>query len=313
MEHERAMTHTDHSSLDARQTRALTSLAALAVGDAFGERFFAQPAVWMSWVEAGQVSAPRPWLWTDDTAMAMSIVEILIDHDEIDADALAGAFAHRYAAEPWRGYGGGAHRLLQAICQGARWQDAAGSLFDGQGSFGNGGAMRAGPLGAYFADASDDLIVAQAEASARVTHANVEGVAGAVAIAMAAASLWRTREAGAEAARAQLWADVLTHTPAGWTRDNLDKAHNTPRDAHLETAVARLGNGTQVAAFDTVPLCVWLMARHIDDMEAALWETATALGDRDTTCAIVSSALAMRAPETLPESWQRSTEPLSSP
>lgn len=300
----------EHSTRDARLARARTSLNALVVGDAFGERFFVPSAVWMSWVEARQVTAPRPWLWTDDTAMALSIVEVLAAHDGIDEAALIGAFARRYAEEPWRGYGGGAHRLLQSVLNGASWADAAGALFDGQGSFGNGGAMRAGPLGAYFADASPEEIVAQALASARVTHAHVEGGAGAVAIAIAAASLWQTRGEGADIARERLWSDVLTHTPESWTRDGLQKAHHTATDAALETAIARLGNGSQVAAFDTAPLCVWLMARHLDDMEAALWETATALGDRDTTCAIVASALAMRTPDTLPVLWRHHTEPL---
>lgn len=51
-------------------------------------------------------------------------------------------------------------------------------LFYGQGSYGNGAAMRVAPLGAYFAD---DLALAtqQARLSAEVTHAHAEGLIGA--------------------------------------------------------------------------------------------------------------------------------------
>ena len=54
---------------------------------------------------------------------------------------------------------------------------------------GNGGAMRAAPLGAYFAD---DLVLCAdaARNSALVTHTHPEGVAGTIAVAMAAAMAW---------------------------------------------------------------------------------------------------------------------------
>lgn len=47
------------------------------------------------------------WRWTDDTAMALSVVEELIRWGAIDSDRLAVAFARRYADDPVRGYGRG--------------------------------------------------------------------------------------------------------------------------------------------------------------------------------------------------------------
>src|SRR5881394_3666155 len=69
----------------------------------------------------------------------------------IEQDALATGFAREYARDPRRGYGGTAHGILRAIGEGTSWQTAAGRVFDGQGSCGNGGAMRSAPIGAYFA------------------------------------------------------------------------------------------------------------------------------------------------------------------
>ena len=109
---------------------------------------------------------PRgPWEWTDDTEMACNLVAELRDHGgDIDQDRLAAAFADR--CEPYRGYGAGAFTILRKIRQGAPWKEAAGAAFNGQGSCGNGAAMRIAPLGAYYAD-DPKTLTAQAIKQAR--------------------------------------------------------------------------------------------------------------------------------------------------
>ena len=74
------------------------------------------------------------------------MVEILKQYSHIEQDALARAFARRFTEEPYRGYGGGAWKLLHQISLGADWREAAPKLF-GRGSFGNGAAMRVAPVG----------------------------------------------------------------------------------------------------------------------------------------------------------------------
>lgn len=46
-------------------------------------------------IERRAVPAP-PWFFTDDTLMALSILEILAEHREIKPDSLAISFAARY-------------------------------------------------------------------------------------------------------------------------------------------------------------------------------------------------------------------------
>ncbi len=53
---------------------------------------------------------------------------------------------------------------------------------------GNGGAMRAAPIGAYFADDLDKVLY-HARASAKLHMQHIEGIAGAMAVAAAAALL----------------------------------------------------------------------------------------------------------------------------
>lgn len=81
---------------------------------------------------------PPPWPYTDDTEMALGIVEVLRRQGCIEQDDLADIFAHRYGLNLYRGYGARAYSVLEAIGDGESWQTASGSIFDGMGSMGNG-------------------------------------------------------------------------------------------------------------------------------------------------------------------------------
>lgn len=59
---------------------ARRSLLGLAVGDACGETMFGPPQEVGRRVAKRLISTRRPWRWTDDTAMALSIVEVLGRH-----------------------------------------------------------------------------------------------------------------------------------------------------------------------------------------------------------------------------------------
>src|SRR5262249_49337517 len=74
---------TDHQD---RMQRALLSLDGLSVGDAFGERFFGNPRVAERRIEHRD-PPPPPWAYSDDTAMALSIVRCLKRYREIDREA----------------------------------------------------------------------------------------------------------------------------------------------------------------------------------------------------------------------------------
>jgi ADP-ribosylglycohydrolase len=76
----------------------------------------------------------------------------------------------------------------------------------------------------------------------------------------------------------------------------------------MERAVKVLGTGRQIAAFDTVPYCLWVVANPGGGYEDALWRTVAGGGDRDTTCAIVGGILG--AHQHVPEGWLSRREPL---
>jgi ADP-ribosylglycohydrolase len=285
--------------------RARTALEGLSVADAFGEQLLhCGPVARQLALDHRAAPVGRQWMWTDDTAMAISIVEILDAWGEIDPERLARVFAQRYYREPARGYGGGAHQILSAIATGDSYEVAARSVFGGQGSCGNGGGMRSAPVGAYFAD---DLaaVVEQAARSAAPTHAHPDGIAGAIAIAVAAARVF----AGERDPRALLEA-VVAHTPPGPTRDGVRRAIRLLGEEPIRVA-AELGNGSRVIASDTVPFAVWCAASHLADYAAACWACGSVGGDIDTTCAMVGGIIVGAVGvDGIPLEWRSCREPL---
>jgi len=290
-----------------RRERMLTSLEGLSVGDAFGETFFSNPEV-VGWLIEQRALSESPWPWTDDTAMALSIVHILQERGTIDEDALMADFARRYQAK--RGYGPAMHDVLRNARAGLPWREEVAGLFDGCGSYGNGAAMRVAPLGAYFAD-DLDMVAAQAARSATVTHTHPEGIAGAIAIAIAAALACRARSDGAAPTRREFIDRIVPYVPDSHLRSRIRLAKVLPLGCSVQTAITALGNGSLVSAQDTVPFCLWCAGECFSNYEEALWKTVSGLGDRDTTCAIVGGIVACYTGiEAIPSAWRESREPL---
>jgi len=303
MTHEAAMNDELHIE---RMRRAAQSLEGLSCGDAFGERFFLPDAVAHSMIQERAIPAP-PWFYTDDTVMALSIIETLAEHHEINPDTLAVNFAGRYDAS--RGFGPAMHKLLPAIRrQPQLWRTEAAALFRGEGSYGNGSAMRVPPLGAYFAD-DPERITDQASFSSIPTHSHKEAVAGAIAVAVATGLAWRMKNAGELPNSREFLEYVHRHVPDSYVRKGIKNAIDLSPEALADTAVARLGNGSAVTAPDTVPFALWCAARHLGNYEEALWVTVSGLGDRDTTCAIVGGIVVMYGGiESIPSQWLQHRE-----
>ncbi len=280
------------------------ALNGLAVGDAFGAQFFVPenlPALREHRLPPGE------WPWTDDTEMACSVHRAVLEHRTVDQDGLARSFAEHHDFD--RGYGAAMNRTLRLIRQeGGDWRTLAAGLFDGQGSWGNGAAMRVAPLGARYPD-EPARAARQAALSAEVTHTHPEAVAGAVAVAVAAA---RAAHARTEPLTGmQLLDTVLQHTPPSRVREAAIEARALLDQPHAELAAHRLGNGRQVSALDTVPFTLWCAARNLTDYQAALWACASVGGDVDTTCAIVGGIVAARVgTEGIPPEWRDQVETL---
>jgi ADP-ribosylglycohydrolase len=277
--------------------RARQSLEGLSVGDGFGQRFFRPEA---EAFVALRTLPSTPWYWTDDTEMALSIFDELQEHQGIDPDSLAQKFVKRFDSR--RGYGSGAMQWMHAVAMGEHWRDAGLNLFEGMGSYGNGAAMRVSPVGAYFSG-DPEKAREEAQKSAIVTHAHPEGQAGAIAIAVAASIVSAPNSpTGHDLLRA-----VAAFVPEGDTRSIILRGTQLSTDS-VEGVARVLGCGYNISSQDTVPFALFAAAHHLHDFEAALWWTVAALGDRDTTCAMVGGIVSLCTK--IPEKWLKAREAL---
>ncbi len=227
---------TDHFD---RVERMQLSLDGLGLGDALGEMLSYHSANAQKRLTENALPA-GPWFHTDDTEMAISIVAVLKSHGELNQDALARRFARRFERDPDRGYGSMTRIQLREINAGAKWREMSANAFGGQGSMGNGGAMRVAPLGAYFAadlagcsDAARD--------SALVTHTHPEGVAGTIAVAVAAAMAWQLKDAPQVDYAQQFFTEILRLMPESKVRRGIFLASQTPTEIPAQEIARSLG------------------------------------------------------------------------
>ncbi|MEV6395834.1 ADP-ribosylglycohydrolase family protein [Streptomyces sp. NPDC051907] len=292
---------TADSSRDRRFERALDSLRGLSVGDALGSQFFVPsnyPLLKRRELPSG------PWQWTDDTEMACSVLAVLAGHGRVEQDALARSFAEHHDFD--RGYGPAVNRMLRLIREGGDWRELAAALFKGQGSWGNGSAMRIAPLGAWYAD-DPEQATHQAEISSYTTHQHREAVVGAMAVA-AAAALVAAPEGPPEPGA--LLDQVIALVPRSAVGAGLRRARDMLDYNDAGTVAAVLGSGRRTSAHDTVPFALWSAARALGDFERVFWTTAQVGGDVDTTCAIACGVVSAGKGGQPPAQWLEQTESL---
>ena len=160
--------------------RFVGCMLGLALGDAMAAPYeggVLERAVW------ALLSVGKGLVWSDDTQMSMALAGSLIRNGRVEQHDLAASWAQ--AMEWRRGYGPGVAKLLKKVRAGEDWRAANRAVFP-DGSFGNGAAMRAAPVGLFY-HRKPDLIRFEAERSAEITNAHPLGMEGAVLIAHAAA------------------------------------------------------------------------------------------------------------------------------
>lgn len=290
---------------ETRLERAREVLEGLSVGDAMGELFGLYTLTPEEQYKQRELP-PAPWRISDDTNMALSVVSTLRQYKAINQDALAASFVAHH--DESLNYNMGIEVWVSRMQRGLGWKEAAQSLFDSEGSYGNSSAMRVGPVGAYFAD-DMGKVVEQARLSAEVTHQHPEGIAGAIAVAVAAAVAWSHR--GQSLTRRALLAQVMEQTPVGAVRAGLRRAYDMPDGVSQADAILRLGNGDRLTAHDSVPFALWTAAKNIGNYEEAIWQCVRAGGDVDTISAIVGSVVVAHAGKAaIPPEWVRMRAPL---
>src|SRR5262249_8629839 len=138
-----------------------------------------------------------------------------------------------------------------------------------------------------------------------------EGIAGAIAVAVAAAQAVRFAEA-AEMPNVDVFLDsIIPLVPDSEVLSGIVKSRNLSEICPPIRAAGILGNGTGISCQDTVPFCLWSAGRNLGGFVDAMWETVSVLGDIDTNCAIVGGDVASHVGfEGVPSEWINNREPL---
>lgn len=187
------------SHVDTCLSRLAGAALGTMIGDALGmpvegwpaERIQARHGRLSSFV-AGRLPAGS---YTDDSQMMIAILETLAQGRGLDTGYLAGRFVAHF--EPWRGYGGRIAGVMRRLAAGLPWSQA------GTDSYGNGGAMRVGVLGAAMAQ-DPAALESAALAQCRITHQHPQALAGALAQAWGVALAYRWGERGSRPPQAQV-------------------------------------------------------------------------------------------------------------
>lgn len=281
--------------------RAAGCVVASAIGDALGAPYeFGGPLADDVTPDFGPGPlGHEPAEWTDDTAMAVPILEAAARGDSLlDADVLTG-IVHRWLdwARDAKDVGTQTAAVLDRLDPDAGEsdaRDAARDVHDETGhSAGNGSLMRTHPVAlAFLADGREPDLAEAAGRIARLTHAEDDNVDAVV-----------------------LWTITLRHAIRTGELDPflglswLEAGHRRRWQALIEEALAEgrhprdftQGNGWVVRAFQAA-LCAVAGAR---DVRTAWYRAIRGGNDTDTVAAIAGSlAGALWSLENVPESWR---------
>ncbi len=283
------------------QDKFLGGLIGCALGDAIGElafRYRTEERLQQAIAQSTQLR------YTDDTAMAIGLASSLTERGTIDAQHLGDTFRKNYGREPWRGYASGPPTIFRQVeSGGVTYAEAAKELFGGEGSFGNGAAMRVVPVGLFYHGSPS--LYAKVRSSAEVTHAHALGIDGAAIIARAVSL---ATEPGPPLEWEPFLDDLIALAQTSEMRARLKSAGEAIRARTPPQEVGmRLGPG--VAAHQSVPFAIYAFLSHPQSFTACLFCAALNSGDRDTVAAMACSISgAYLGIDALPREWQEKLE-----
>ncbi len=277
-------------------------LTGVAVGDALGAPLEGKPVVAVEdWLAIS--NGTERLRFTDDTHMTFGVIESLLATDDFDGGHLARIFIRDFDAEPWRGYGAGPPAVFAQIKAGVSWHQAGKSLYDYEGSFGNGAAMRVAPIGLRYHD--DPARAADvARLSASITHAHRLGKEGAAFQAVAVAV--------AVGSSSSLDPESFVEEIISYVRDR-DMVEAAQRVLSLvdtadpEHAATMIGNG--IAAIEAVPAALFAFLVKRGSFSNTI-EFAVRMGGDTDTIASMAGALAGAhlGYDAIPQGWKDRVE-----
>jgi len=253
-------------------------LAGLALGDALGAPFEGLHAPLSRGFKAFSEHLPNVLKYTDDTEMAIGVAESLVEKGGLDPDDMALKFVKNF--DPSRGYGMGTVAVLGMIRLGTSWRDANRAVFP-DGSFGNGAAMRAAPIGLFYANSPEALRDATFRASS-ITHDHPLAKEGALLITYAVAGIVGGKKN----------TEILDGLSGIVETDKFKEKLGIIKEfighpISCEAVMKRLGNS--VLAEESAPTALYAYLREGRDYLKCIRLCICIGGDTDTICAMAGA------------------------
>ena len=270
-------------------SKTIATLVGCAIGDALGNPFEMKPAsnpLLMSWdglfKAGGTFWQGEPGQYTDDTLMSIALSKSLIQCGEFDPEDVAREYLAWYNTKNTRGIGSTTAESIVNLKLGKTWTDS-GALFqpDGTPTGGNGTAMRASPIGLFYRNEPEMLMISAVK-DATITHNSHEPKMGSVAVALATALLANgtTDTMDVMETVAEIISDSEVKERLVMAMDNLKNG------VEPEQALAEIGTSGYVV--HTVGAAFYCLGAT-DNFKDAVVMAVKAGGDTDTTAAIVGA------------------------
>ncbi len=281
------------------KSKYLGAMIGSAVGDAIGELAFHYPERKKLTQVVEGVAELR---YTDDTAMAIGLATSLVNKGYLDGQDLGETFRRNFEREPWRGYATGPPTIFTMVrSMGIPYVQAAQSLFGGNGSFGNGAAMRITPLGLFFHDSLQ--MYEHASDSAEVTHSHPVGKDGAALQARAVAQAVRL-DPQKEFPVDLFVRDLIDFSRTNEIREKMELLEELLSE-NIAPPLAAKQLGQSVAVQESMPFAIYSFVRCPRSFEDCLYCAIMHGGDRDTLGAMAGAISgAYLGVEAIPSGWR---------
>jgi len=284
------------------ESRFSGALMGTFVGDALGAPYEGQHWKWIERhvQKSGEMMEGRLGICTDDTQMMIGVAESLVACGGFDGADMARRFVENF--DPMRGYGRGAFQVIRNLTAGQPWDQAGARLF-GNGSYGNGSAMRIAPIGVFCHD-DDEKLREFAQLSSIITHTHPLGKQGAMLQAYAVSLALRYGLSG-DLDTGQLIRKLLDFLPedAHVFREKLASVeHLLGGSPSLDEVIRLLGNG--ITSFESVTTAIYCFLSHPESFEDAVVYAVSLGGDTDTIGAMTGAiAGAYHGYQKIPSRW----------
>ena len=286
------------------QARIEGSLLGTMAGDSLGGQVEAQTLgqLRQRYADESAFLALQPGPYGAATEMTAAVAVSLARFPEFNPADLAAEIVR--TATVRRRYGHGTMIAIERLRAGESWTNA-GTAAGGRTSFGNGAAVRSGPVALVYAEDAETMRWVAEEAAA-ITHSHALAAEGAVlhAAAVGLAALGGRREVDP----AQFLLTVGAEAGMREYRSRYESAARlVERDAKAQHVVEMLGNGR--SALGSVVTAAYCFACHPDDFERAIAK-ALSLGGNASSIAAMTGAIsgARVGVKGVPQRWVEKLE-----